>query len=298
VRLRVWSGIDAPPWAKHIGGPISICDQDAVPQTSIARLDARPAASPTPCPSVALRTLGAFWSLPYAAAWRDLQRQLAKRYDTDVAVDEVSISSCSSLTSEPFVQPEDTYSKQHLLAAGYTDAKYRQCLGNAVGRDYAPFWRNTPLDYSFNPFREIQQIPPATDLAFTEATIDTCRTIAGARCVLLNETMAKFTPPPSPDPGTIPSQAQAYYAMWSYMKSRGGEITFQSASPPNLQKAWGTNRAGWDAAIQLARGFGASSIELFPPKGNPTCITPGGWIAGYTCFPRSVIDTWAAAFRH
>jgi hypothetical protein len=298
VRLRIWTGIDAPVWAKRIGGPISICDGNAVPQTTAKpQGNAAPKATPTPCPAVAIRTVGAFWSLAYAAAWDNLQSQLAKRYDADVAVNEVAISSCSSLTSEPFVQPEDGYSKEHLINAGYTDAKYRQCLSSAVGRDYAPFWHQTPLDYSFNPFREIQPTPPETDLAFTEATIDKCRTAIGERCVLLNETMAKFTPPPSPAPGATPSTAQAYYEMWSYMKSRGGEITFQSASPPNLLAAWATNRAGWNAAVQLASGFGASSIELFPPKGNRTCMTADGWIVGYTCFPRSAADKWASEFR-
>jgi hypothetical protein len=296
VRLRIWAGMNAPVWAKSIGGPpVSICDGTAAPTPSPSPSAARPAvtAAPTPCPSVALRSVGRFWSDAYARAWRDLQRQLASKYDGDALIEEVSVSSCSSLTSEPFVQPEDDYSKQNLQAAGYTDARYQHCLANAIGKDYAS-WRQTLLDYSFNPFREIDVTPPVTDLAFTETTIAACRAAIGSRCVLLNETMAKFTPPPSPAPSQSPSQAQGYYLMWNYMRAQGGAITFQTASPPNLLAAWGTNPAGWNAAVQLAHAFGASSLELFPPKNTGPCTTPPQrlWISGYTCFRRATLLGW------
>jgi len=300
VRLRIWAGIDAPVWAKSIGGsPIAICDGDAVSAPSASPSPARfphAAASPTPCPQSGQRTVGRFWSDAYGVAWRDLQRQLAQKYDTDPLVNEVSISSCSTLTSEPFVQPEDTYSKQNLLAGGYTDARYQHCLASAVVKDYAS-WRGTLLDYSFNPFREIDVTPPQTDLPFTETTIAACRAAIGQRCVLLNETMAKFTPPPSPAPSSSPSQAQGYYLMWAFMRSEGGDITFQTASPPNLLTAWGTNGAGWNAAVQLAQSFGASSLELFPPKNTAPCTMPPQrlWISGYTCFREKTLVGWKDA---
>lgn len=290
VRLRIWAGIDAPDWAKRIGGaPIRICDGDAVRVTPRVQ----PAPAPTPCPSVAIRTVGRFWSNGYERAWRNFESLLAKAYDRDARVNEVSLSSCSSLTSEPFVAPEDTYSRANLITAGYTDAKYRNCLLHAVELDYAPFWSRTPVDFSFNPFREIDKTPPATDLAFTETAVDECRTVAGSRCILLNETMAKFTPPPSPSPSQSPSIAQSYYAMWSYMKHKGGSITFQTASPPNLLAAWGRNRAGWNAAVSLGASFGASSLELFPPKGVPCRDKPARqWISGYSCFGKRVLAGW------
>jgi hypothetical protein len=300
VRLRIWAGIDAPDWAKSIGGaPIQICDQDAVPtqpQKSTERTT-QPQATPTPCPSVAVRTVGRFWSGAYDAPWRRLQAQLAKKYDADPVVNEVSVSSCSSLTSEPFVQPEDGFSQQNLTAAGYTDARYRRCLATAIAHDYEPYWNQTLVDYSFNPFREIDAKPPATDLVFTEATINSCRAAIGNRCVLLNETMGKFTPPPSPQPSSTPSLAADYYAMWNYMKSRGGNLAFQTASPPNLLLAWMTNRAGWDAAVSLAASYGAGSLELFPPKQpGPACATATRkWVAGYTCFSKRLLAKWKGA---
>jgi len=295
VRLRVWAGIDAPAWVKSIaGGPIVICDLNAVPATPSPQ-GAHPNGppSPTPCPSVAQRTVGAFWSDRYEAAWRDVQRRLAQKYDGDPLVSEVTVSSCSSLTSEPFVQPEDGYSRKNLESGGYTDAKYQHCLAVAIAGDYARAWRRTPIAYSFNPFRLIQNEPPVTDLAFTESVIDSCRASIGARCILLNEALAKFTAPPSPLPSQTPSTAQSYYAMWKYMRRRGGEITFQSASPPNLLLAWGTNLAGWNAAVRLAHRFGASSIELFPPERFGPCTTPTrAWFSGYTCFPKKTLLRW------
>lgn len=295
VRLRIWAGIDAPRWAKSIGGaPIRICDQNAVPTPAPdSHVSAIPqGGSPTPCPSAAIRTVGRFWSEAYGTQWRRLQAQLAKRYDADPRVNEVSVSSCSSLTSEPFVQPEDAFSKRNLEAAGYADARYRHCLATAIARNYEPYWHQTLVDYSFNPFREIEQTPPGTDLAFTEATIDGCRASLGDRCVLLNETMGKFTPPPQRS--STPSLASDYYAMWSYMKGRGGNITFQTASPPNLLLAWLTNRNGWNQAVALAARYGAGSLELFPPKvAREPCITSTRkWVAGYTCFSKGALAGW------
>lgn len=296
VRLRIWAGIDAPKWAKAIGGsPIRICDQNAVPAAN--GRGSVPEASPTPCPSAAVRTVGRFWSEAYEAKWRHLQARLAQKYDANPLIEEVSVSSCSSLTSEPFVQPEDSYSRQKLLTAGYTDERYQRCLAAAVERDYAPYWHQTLVDYSFNPFRRIGVSPPNTDLAFTRATIDGCRATIGKRCVLLNETMGKFTPPPSPQPSSTPSIASDYYAMWGYMKARGGNITFQTASPPNLLLAWISNRTGWSQAVMLAVSYGAGSLELFPPKQaeEPCIASDRKWIAGYTCFSKAVLGGWKNA---
>ncbi len=290
VRLRVWAGLYAPDWAKAIGGPaVDICDQGAVPQPVPT------STTPTPCPAAAIKTVGRFWSDAYDAAWRALQSQLALKYDNDPFVTEVSLSSCSSLTSEPFVQPEDNYSHANMQASGYTDAGYQMCLAGAVARDYAPYWHATPVDFSFNPFQLIDPVPKQSDLAFTENTIDACRAQLGSRCILLNETMGKFTPAPSPAPGATPAGAAEYFAMWEHMHDAGGTIAFETASPPNLLIAWGSNLTGWSAAVTMAIRYGASSLELFPPqRSGVPCTTPPTrlWVEGYTCFSDSTMAGW------
>ncbi len=76
-----------------------------------------------------------------------------------------------------------------MIAAGYTDARYQTCLTNAIPGDYAIAWHNTIVDYSFNPFRQIDMQPPQTDLAFTEGVMRLCRTTLKVRCALLNEAL-------------------------------------------------------------------------------------------------------------
>ena len=110
---------------------------------------------------------------------------------------------------------------------------------NAIPGDYAVAWHDTIVDYSFNPFRSIDVTPPATDLTFTEHVMNACRKALHARCALLDEALAKFTPPPSPQPSHTPSTAQSYYAMWSYMESLGGEITFQTVLAAELARGLG-----------------------------------------------------------
>lgn len=288
VRLRIWAGIDAPQWAKSLGGrPIPICNSNAPSPSPSPPAAAVTTPAPT-CPAFAIATVGRFWSPPYAAAWRNLQAQVARKYDSDLAVNDVSVSSCSSLTSEPFVQPEDDFSKTNLVKAGYTDRAYALCLSRAIDDDYKPYWHITPVAYSFNPFRKIETKPPSTDLPFTESLIDSCRAALGPRCILLNETMAKFA-------NTSTPTGASYYEMWAYMQSRGGPISFQTASPPKLLDAWKTNAKGWNEAVALAAHFGATSVELFPQEKTGPCTTPTRkWVNGYTCFATATMLKWRA----
>lgn len=284
VRLRIWGGIDAPAWAKALdNGPVTICNADALPT---------PTPAPTTCPSVAQRTVGKFWTKGYRNAFRALQRQLARRYDGAALISEVAVTSCDSLTDEPFVVPEDPYSLKNLRRAGYTDKQYQTCLSQAISNDYAPYWHIANLSFSFNPFRRVDDSPPVTDLAFTKTAIAGCRSAVRARCVIMNQTLAKFTPPP---PNAPPSTGKSYYEMWRYMRNQGGPISFQSASPPKLFAAWGGSARGWNAAVRLAKRFGASSLEVFPPDGDEPCVTPARqWIAGYTCFSATTLARWKA----
>jgi hypothetical protein len=79
------------------------------------------------------------------------------------------------------------------------------------------------------------------------------------------------------------------------MHDAGGTIAFETASPPNLLNAWGSNLTGWSTAVTMAVGYGASSLELFPPqRSGVPCTTPPTrlWVEGYTCFNDSVLAGW------
>ncbi len=82
ARLRVFAAYAAPSWAKSLDGtPIT------VPKTA----------------NNTGGTLGQWWKPNYRAAWTALQQALAARYDNNPVLHEVAVSSCSSLTAEPFV---------------------------------------------------------------------------------------------------------------------------------------------------------------------------------------------------
>jgi hypothetical protein len=64
-----------------------------------------------------------------------LQSYLASKYNQDEMIAEVAISSCSSVTSEPFVLPIANKTDpivreniQNLTNAGFTDAQFQACL--------------------------------------------------------------------------------------------------------------------------------------------------------------------------
>ncbi|HEY7921566.1 MAG TPA: hypothetical protein VII62_00205, partial [Vicinamibacteria bacterium] len=97
VRLRVWGGFMAPEWAMRLGGP------------PIAALHKNKT-----------RHLGRFWSPEYRQAWRRLQEKLAARYDSWPLIREVSMTSCMSLTAEPFFSPGEDAVQKPIRAAGFT----------------------------------------------------------------------------------------------------------------------------------------------------------------------------------
>ena len=72
-----------------------------------------------------------FWDKHYSEQIARLQKHLAMKYDNEPLINEVSISSCSSLSDEPFISPQDEFPIQSALSAGYTNQAYTECLLNA-----------------------------------------------------------------------------------------------------------------------------------------------------------------------
>lgn len=192
LKVRVYAGIDAPDWAKSLGGaPIAVID----PSSGVSG------------------TVGRFWSSEFGSAYSDLQARLAARYDSVPEIREVTISQCTTVYAEPFIRDEasvDTVSG--LLAAGFTVAADKQCLVDEITAHRV--WLRTRSDLAFNPYQVIDG-STRTDEALTEQMMDLCRSTLGARCVLENNSLR--VPPQYPD-------------MYSHMHSLGPPIAFQTAS--------------------------------------------------------------------
>jgi hypothetical protein len=97
VKLRVWGGFMAPQWAMALGGPAITVQHNGKS-----------------------RSLGRFWRADYRKAWADFQGLLAARYDAEPLIREVAMTSCMSLTAEPFFLPTEDSVQQPLMPASPT----------------------------------------------------------------------------------------------------------------------------------------------------------------------------------
>jgi hypothetical protein len=217
ARLRVWAGPNAPDWVKRIGGsPITVLHRD-IPIT-----------------------IGSFWSEEYRRAWRALQTELARKYDKDPLVRDVSMSSCSSVSVEPFVLPGDPVSLRNLQTAGFSDQKYRECLAGAAA-DYAS-WHNSSIEFPFNPFRDTDSGGPRQDMAFTLATMRAWRERLRARAILSND--------------SLQSPPIAWIApIYAEMKELGPPLELQLNAPKGINL---------DDTMAYGIGLGATTIEIWP----------------------------------
>lgn len=188
VKLRVWSGYQAPDWAKEIGGtPIKVTHKKP-------------------------RTLGRFWSPPYRKAWTHFQELLAAKYDNEPLIREVAVTSCQSFTAEPFYLPDEASVAKPLNAAGFKPHQFKECLLNAIN-DYAP-WKTTNIEIPLNPV----YMPLGNnkgDPAFTEQIMHSCRQSIGKRCIFDNHDL-DTTPP------------KTILPLYDAMKRLGPPIEFQT----------------------------------------------------------------------
>ena len=221
VKLRVWSGIMAPDWAKQIGGkPISVSHNDKQ------------------------HTLGRFWSPAYRQAWAHFQEMLAAKYDKEPLIREVAVTSCMSFTAEPFYLADEPSVAKPLNAAGFKPFQFKQCLNDIV-KDYAP-WKTTNVETPLNPV----YMPLGNnkgDPGFTDAFMRSCRKEFGKRCIFDNHDF-DTQPPSSMGP------------IYASMTKLGPPLEFQTfhVAPPDwdgtIRKA-ASMRAGSIELWQDYKGF-------------------------------------------
>jgi hypothetical protein len=216
IKVRLFAGIYAPDWAKALGGPpIPIVD----PVTGAAG------------------TIGRFWNDDFGAAYLDLQKELAAKYDTAPEIREITISRCTTAYAEPFIRDISSASTvSGLLSSGFTVAADQRCHREEILAHQV--WLHTRSDLSFNPYQVISG-STRTSQTFTEDMLAFCRSSLGARCVLANNSLR------------TPLQFPWLYAD---IKSFGPPIAFQTAVMAKV--------GNLGATLETAISLGACSVEL------------------------------------
>jgi hypothetical protein len=240
AKFRIFAGPNAPEWAKHLGGdPVWLFEKDVKME------------------------LGRFWSGPYRAAWKKLQDALAAKYDSDPLVQEVAVSSCSSMTAEPFIVPLRPDNISVLHAAGYTDQAMQAGLLGAID-DYAG-WKQVALDYTFNLFRGCDGGRIKLDETFAPQVMALWRQRLGARGVIANHGLKSDLSP-------------AALAVYAEIKKLGSPVEFQTYSPA----------VDWEASFKLALQYGVTELEIWDTTDA----------RGFAPISREQLMAWQAALKH
>ena len=258
VKLRLWGGFTAPGWAKRLGGLTPVTFQ--TPKTT--------------------GTTGRWWTTAYRAQWSAFQHTLADSFDADPLIASVAVSSCATLTAEPFVQSPSPALHAELFADGWSSAAQEACLRGAF-TDYSG-WRDTPIDYAFNPFVTYTAGRPAgtPDLPFMDSVMTTCarlRDTTGRSCILSNHAYTATAPTASRSAPTY-AEIQTLYAR------------HPGHTPVDLQTGPPDNFGGCEA-IDTALRYHAQSLELWPPAASAKSFR------GFSAYPKSELLAWARAFR-
>jgi hypothetical protein len=253
VKLRLWGGFTAPGWAKTLGGTT-------------------PVTFSTPTAS---GTTGRWWTAAYRAAWSTFQHRLAASFDGDPLIGSVAVSSCATLTAEPFVQSPNVALHDELFTDGWSSASQKRCLVGAFD-DYSG-WRRTAIDYAFNPF--VTYTPPKAagtpDMAFTDQVMTRCADLqrtTGRSCILTNHVLTS---------AVLASRAAPVYTEIAALYAKHPTpVDFQTGPPDNF---------GDCHAINLAITYHGLSLELWPPAANRKGFK------GFTAYPVSELKSWAHA---
>jgi hypothetical protein len=235
LKLRVTAGIDAPEWAKRLGGaPVPVSD-------FYGRKG----------------TVGRFWSERFGQAYLQLQRELAARYDNVPELVQTEITRCTTMFAEPFLrQGRTSESVRSLIQAGYTDTADEVCQRQQV--DAHRVWQRTRSGLSFNPY---QRISPAgevvPDEVFTERMMVYCKQMLSSRCVLENHSIRSR------------GQNRWYDRMYQAMRALGVPIAFQTAAPTRIGNLmdtlnWAIEQGASSVELPVSYSTASSMAALDP----------------------------------
>jgi len=195
LKLRVMAGVNAPEWAKRLGGsPVTMLYEN------------KPV------------TVGRFWTAPFGHAYQDLQSKLAARYDAVPEILQTEISRCTTVFTESYWrQWQKDANRRSFLDAGYTTGADDQCHTEEIRAHTV--WTQTRSGLAFAPFWRLE--PDATtryDEAYTENMMRSCRSVLGSRCVIENYSLR------------WPLLSGLYDRMHATMKALGPPLAFQTAN--------------------------------------------------------------------
>ena len=239
LKVRIFAGIQAPLWAKNIGGaPVAVRDTH----------------------SGATGTVGRFWTAAFGQAYRDFQTKLAAQYDAVLEIREVTMSRCTTIYDEPFLrQTNDPTSVANLWQAGYTAAADKLCQQQQVQAHAV--WQHTRSDLAFNPAEQIYSATKVgVDEMFTEQMMSYCRQVLGSRCIIENNSLRST------------SMGTRYDQMYTAMTVRGPNIAFQTATMGrvgSLSITLGKAISLYAASVELPSGYqalGAAAFAAFAPR--------------------------------
>jgi len=239
-KLRVFAAAGTPEWVKKLDGdPFTMTDKRGT------------------------TTMGHFWAKGYGDAWRDLQAALAARYDDNPLLGEVAVSSCSSTTAEPFIIALTPENLAVLHQAGYSDAAMKSCLAAAIN-DYS-VWKKTPIDYTFNEFRNSDSGRPVVDLEFAPKVMDAFRAKYGKRGVIANHGLNDEL-----RPGAV--------RVYEEIKKLGPPIEFQTVAP----------NVDWNRAVAKGLAYHPTEIETWNSldaggQADYTMLDLFNWKAAMAC---------------
>ncbi len=192
-------------------------------------------------------TIGEFWTPAYRTLWQQLQQHLASEYDSSAMIGEVAITSCSSLTGEPFILPQTQSAIAALHNAGYSDQLGIACLTNAPG-DFAA-WKQTPLDYTFNTFTQTDSGVAVANATFPLQEMIAFRAALGTRGVVANHGLQTTL---TPDAIPIYGGFQALYTE---------AVALGTISPLEFQTYGPT--VDWTTTIALGLTYHPTEFEIW-----------------------------------
>jgi hypothetical protein len=238
VKLRVGAGVDAPDWAKRIGG-------DPIPMYYTAATVAHA--------GELAGTIGRFWLPAFGAAYDDLQQKLAAAYDDNPTLAQVAITRCSTIFSETYLRnTKDPANANALVAAGFTRAADDVCHDEQMRSHLV--WTHTRSSLTINPYQAISADGSVKqDLAYSLTQMAQCRQILGRRCVLENYSLSSSR-----------IGDQQYGQIYATMQQLGAPFDFQTATMAKV--------GNLPDVLAYASSIGATSVEL--PSGY-TEYTPG-----------------------